>query len=116
MQDCNRHVAEFEGVTVPNAVKWISYFRTREQHIFGTSCFSQCASDGNVIGMQVSVDDVPDLHSGLIGCVQIGLDVAKRINDRAYRLSAASKEIGCCDGFVVKELSEDHDYLPAMGP
>ena len=115
MQDGNRDVAEFEDVTVPNAVEWVSYVRTREQHVFGTSCFCRCAPDGNVIGMQVSVDDVPDLHSGLIGCVQIGLDVAKRINDRAYRFSAASKEIGCCDGFAVKELSKDHGYLLVMG-
>jgi hypothetical protein len=43
--------------------------------------------------MEMSVDDIPDLHSGLIGCFKTGLDIANGINDRAYRFSTASKEI-----------------------
>jgi hypothetical protein len=37
------------------------------QHVFGTRNLRQLASTGHVIGMQMSIDDVPNLQTILLG-------------------------------------------------
>jgi hypothetical protein len=61
-----------------------------------------------VIGMDMRVDDVMYPHAGIVGGLQVGLNVADRINDRPGRFATAAEEVGDADWIAMQELSENH--------
>jgi len=58
-----------------------------------------------VIGVQVGVDDVKDAHSRFVGGIDIGANLADRIDHGRRRSTAAAKEVGCRHWVDVKILT-----------
>ena len=61
-----------------------------------------------MVGMNMGVDDVKNLHAGLVGSLEIRLDGPDRVNDGARRLSTAAQKIGGTDRVGMQELTDDH--------
>ena len=58
--------------------------------------------------MDMRVDDEMYPHAGIVGSLQVGLNVANRINYGARSLAAAAEEVGDADRIAMQELAENH--------
>ncbi|WGR96277.1 hypothetical protein MTX20_20070 [Bradyrhizobium sp. ISRA435] len=58
--------------------------------------------------MNMRVDDEVNSHPGVVGSLQIGLDVTDRINHRTRGLAAAAEKVRNANGAIVQELTQDH--------
>lgn len=58
-----------------------------------------------MVGMEVRIDHVEDLHAHRFRCREIRLNVADRIDDGAGGLAAAPKKIGGRHGLGMQELA-----------
>jgi hypothetical protein len=58
--------------------------------------------------MDMGVDDVMYPHAGIVGGLQVGLNVADRINNRPGGFATAAEEVGETDWIVMQELAENH--------
>ena len=66
------------------------------------------ARRGQMIGMEMRVDDVAYAHSGVVCGTQITLEVTDWIDDRRSRMPGASKQIGNGNGILMQILPENH--------
>ncbi len=108
----DRHVAEVEQIAVAHCAKRRGGGRVGEENVFGPGRLGERAPRGQVIGMDVRVNDVANLQPGLSGRVEIARDVADRVDDRAGGLAAAAEQIRDADRIGVQELSQDHAKPP----
>ena len=58
--------------------------------------------------MNMRIDDEVNAHAGIVGGLQIGLDIADGIDHRAGRLAAAAEDVGDADWIAMQELAEYH--------
>jgi len=68
---------------------------------------------GDVIGVNVGVDDVRDTHTRLATHLLVRADVFDRIDHNALALAAAAEKVRRADGRRVEELAKDHVLTPA---
>jgi hypothetical protein len=61
-----------------------------------------------VIGMDMGVDDVVYPHAGIVGGLQVGPNIADRVDDRSGGLAAAAEKLGDSDWIAMQELAENH--------
>jgi len=66
VQDTNAHVAEIQFFVFFDATKLKSGSRAVVQYISSASGFGQAAATGNVVGVDVSINHIADLHAGLL--------------------------------------------------
>ena len=65
--------------------------RAFEEHVFRAGSLGERAARREVVGMDMGVDDEEDPHAGRSRRLEVGLDVADRINDRADALPPQPK-------------------------
>ena len=58
--------------------------------------------------MDMRVNDVMYLHAGIVGGLQVGLNIADGIDDRPGGFATAAEEIGDSDWIAMQELAENH--------
>ena len=58
--------------------------------------------------MDMGIDDEVDPHAGIVGGLQVGLNIADRINDRPGGFAAAAEKVGDTDWIAMQELAENH--------
>ncbi len=109
VKNLDRHIAKREHVAVSNAVKRRLGVRARKKHILRPGRFGEPPAGRGVIGMNMGVDDVENLHSRILRSLQIGLDFTDRIDHGRRSLAAAPEQIGCADRVRVQELLEEHE-------
>jgi hypothetical protein len=68
-----------------------------------------------MIGVDMGIDDKPDLHTGLVGDAQVWFDVAQRVYHGAGGVPAAAKQVRNCHGIGMEELTQNHAGPPAVG-
>ena len=61
------YVSEIKYFAVPHSAKCILRVGTFVQHVFGARDFGEPSPTGDVIGVQMGVDDVPDLQIVFFG-------------------------------------------------
>ncbi len=83
MEDLNRHIAKLKHVAVMNAPKWRRGLRIVEKDVVGACGLRERPCRGDVVRMQVGVDDIENSHSGFRGGIEVDRDVADGIDDRA---------------------------------
>lgn len=78
---------------------------------FGKGC--QFSAAGDMVGVNMGVDDVADFHSTSFRHAHVGLRIVDRVAHGGQALSASAKYVrGSDDGIRVKQLPENH--LPSF--
>jgi hypothetical protein len=111
MQHADLDVAQFQFLVLRDAVKWELRARAGVQHVVSANGFGQLASTGKVVGMDVSVDNVADLHPGLLRDPQVRLNLFNRVAHGGQALAASTEDVrGRHDWLGMQELTQDHWY------
>lgn len=93
MQNLDGDVPKRQDLPVANAPEPLTRFRFREKYVFRAASLRQPWPCREVIGVNVGVDDIGDFHPARARRIEIGLDVAYRINHGSAGLTATAKEI-----------------------
>src|SRR5438270_13705165 len=67
-------------------------------------CLRELAVTGDVVGVQVGIEDISDRVTALVGEGEILLDIELRVNDRGLTRLPRRKEIAGAAGLIVQEL------------
>ena len=92
---CHRHEGE-------------SHIGAVGQDVSGSGCLGQRPPGRNVIGMEMGIDHMADLHLRRLGGIEIRLDVADRVNHQSGGPATAAEEIGDADRVETEKLPQDH--------
>jgi hypothetical protein len=111
MQHVHDHVPHRQLVSFVDANRLRARCR-RMPHIVGADGQCQLATARDVIGVNVRVDHVPDIHARF-GCgADVCVDIVQWIDDGTRGVTAASEQIRRRNRFRVEKLAEDHVRTP----
>ena len=76
---------------------------------------AQCGKPGDVVGMQVCVDRLDQLHVELTHELEITIDLLQyRVDDQRLAAAPAGGQIGVGSRYAVEKLAEDHVIQPPV--
>jgi hypothetical protein len=108
VQHGGRDVSEWKHLAVLHAFEWKRYVRIRRKYVRGSGRFSQGSPRGEMISVDMRIDDEVNSHAAILGGAQIRLDVAHGIDHRSHGLAAAAKEVRDADWIMMQELVQNH--------
>jgi hypothetical protein len=91
VQHIHHDIAEREPVAIPRGTDRESHIDPGVQHIFGPGGARESTPGGTMIGVDMGIDDKPDLHTGLVGDAQVWFDVAQRVDHSAGGVPATAE-------------------------
>jgi hypothetical protein len=74
----------------------------------GSAAVAEFEMTGEEVGVEVSEEDVADVHAELVGVVDVLLDVSLRINHDGGAAGFVGDEIGCVGEAAEVVLLEEH--------
>src|SRR5262249_52809018 len=112
VQDSDLNVSNIEDVILVHTPKRVARLRASMQHVLRTGKFRKLSRGGNVIGVNVCVDDIANLNLTLTRHTQIHLWLVDRVTHGAQALARSTEKIRNTDSRRrVQELSKNHSYL-----
>jgi hypothetical protein len=115
MQGLDLDITEVENIAFVHAEEVISGSGTRVEDVPGSHEFGELAPTGNVVGMNVGINDVADLQAVLLGYPQVGFGITNSVAHGGQALSPSTENIrGGDDGIGAQYLPEYHCDLLAI--
>lgn len=79
----------------------------------GSGSLRQTSTAREVVGLDVGVNDILDLHALRLGELGIGLNVSLLwVHDRSPGFARSTEDVSGTAGVVIKKLLEDHRGHP----
>src|SRR4029079_10502823 len=99
---------DVEGVAVPDGSVLIAELRTGTDHVAGARQGRQIAAAGDVVVVQMGLDDVADPEVGFARGIEVGIDVPAWIDDRRQARRLVADERGQMAESLDPELADQH--------
>jgi hypothetical protein len=68
---------------------------------------------GDVVGVRVRLEHALDAHTGVCGCVEVGLNREGRVDDHGAACRRITHQIRAAPEVLVHELAEEEHGAPA---
>jgi hypothetical protein len=111
VENLDDDVTERKYVPIANRTESWQCLGLVEKDILRPGRLCEVPPSRDVVCVDVSVNDVEDLHPGVPRRIDIDPDVAHRVDDRAGGLPTAAKQVGNANRVRMQELAQYHAYL-----
>ena len=109
VKDPNLHIAEFQYVAFTHCSKVVLSSCLRIKRIPGSGNFRQFPGAGNMVGMNVGIQNVDDLEPELLGGLQIRSVIVDGVAHGARSSSTSTEKIRSRDHRLgLQELTQNH--------
>ena len=103
MQNLDLHITQIKNVSFIHGEKVVPGPGAGVQDVFGSRQFREFAPRGDVIGVNVSIDDIADLDAVLVRHTHVSLGIVDGIAHGAQTFSTSTEDIrGGDDGSRLK--------------
>jgi hypothetical protein len=98
-------VPEVEQLSVPRASKFVLCIGALVQHVFGASNLRQLAPAGDVIGVQMGIEDPPDLQIVFFGYTDVEFRIIDGVAHGALSPTASAENVRSGHRLLMKQLT-----------
>jgi hypothetical protein len=112
VQDSDGYVAKLQNIPLVDTTEGKGHDSLGKKDIFGTGGLGEDAACGDVVGVEMGINYIADIHAQLLSSGEIGWDIAKWIDYGRNSLASASEEIRSRNGIGVQVLTQDHWVPP----
>jgi hypothetical protein len=106
-------ISQIQYIAVVRGHKVVVCTCARMEHISGACLFGKSPASGNMIGVNMGIDHVLNLHPVLLRRSKIELDIINRVAHGGQALAASTKQIGNGNnGRCMKKLAQNHFTPP----
>ena len=97
--------SEVEQFSVARAPKFVLCIGAFVQHVFGACNLRQLAPAGDVIGVQMGIEDVPDLQTVFFGYTDVEFGIIDGVAHGALSPTASAENVRSSHRLLMKQLT-----------